>query len=112
MKSENRLIQLKELLQNYETGLYLEGEVISVCFELLNCQLTRTQIWSVTPDWIKSQIITQVKNFSDEDEIISFGRKDIQTIKTEMLEIKNWLSIQGLLDKIQTNTLYTGSKLL
>jgi hypothetical protein len=45
------------------------------------------------------------KNFSDEDEII-FGRKDIQTIKTEMLEIKNWLSIQGLLDKIQTNTLY------
>jgi hypothetical protein len=100
------------LLQNYEAGLYLEGEVISICFELLNCQLTRTQIWPVIPDWVKSQIITQIKKISDEDEIIRFDRKDIQTIKTEMLEIKNWLSIQGLLDKIQTNTLYTGFKLL
>ena len=100
------------MLQNYEAGLHLEGEVISICFELLNCQLTRTQIWSVTPDWVESQTITQIKNFSDEDEIISFDKKDIQTIRTEMLEIKNWLSIQGLLDKIQTNTLYTGSKLL
>ena len=100
------------MLQNYEAGLYLEGEVISICFELLNCQLTRTQIWPVIPDWVKSQIITQIKKISDEDEIIRFDRKDIQTIKTEMLEIKNWLSIQGLLDKIQTNTLYTGFKLL
>jgi len=99
LSSVNELIKLEELLQGYQSGFYTEGEVISICLELLYCQSNVDHLWLQMPDWVKTAVIHQLKDFSDEDEIVSFGQKDAQLVKMRLLKVKKWLSKRGLFNQ-------------
>ena len=51
------------------------------------------------PDWVKTAVIHQLKDFSDEDGIVSFGQKDAQLVKMRLLKVKKWLSKRGLFNQ-------------
>lgn len=83
-------IELESLLDAYNEGLYTEGEISSLCIEMLAKCLT-IELWNMFPDWVKNRLIKRLINFSEKDEIITFGQGDPFQAKLEMLNLKAWL---------------------
>jgi len=91
--------RLHELLEAYETGFYLQGEVVSVCLDMLYDSQKTADLWADMPSWVKDSVIQQLKKFSEDEELVTFGQGDPQLVKSRLLVVKHWLSEQGVLNR-------------
>ncbi|KAF0813618.1 hypothetical protein IGB42_01969 [Andreprevotia sp. IGB-42] len=90
------LTELEEILSQYQEGLYTDGELVSFCLGLMGKE-SSAQVWGALPEWVRNRLIDQLRNFSDSDDIVAFGRGDAREIKAEMLYVKDWLMSRGLM---------------
>lgn len=83
--------EIEELLENHANGLYTSGEVVSIVIGLFD-ESNIDELWETLPDWLKKNICSLLADFSEIDELVSFGRGDHELIKKQNLFVKNWLS--------------------
>ncbi|MBF6650951.1 hypothetical protein [Methylobacter sp. BlB1] len=84
-------IEIEELLENHANGLYTSGEVVSIVIGLFN-ESNIDELWGTLPDWLKKNICSLLADFSEIDELVSFGRGDPELIRKQSLFVRNWLS--------------------
>lgn len=84
---------LTEILNGCRNGLYTKGEIESTALRLL---ADDRQYWVFFPEWLKSLLITRARDFSSEGAITTFGHADPEEIRKQMMEIKDWMSINGM----------------
>jgi hypothetical protein len=82
--------EIDELLENHANGLYTSGEVVSIVVGLLD-ESNIDHLWKVLPDWLKEKICALMSDFSESDELVSFGKGDTSSIKKQNLFVKDWL---------------------
>jgi len=88
--------ELDDLLENYSNGLYTSGEVVSNAMEFLD-ESNIAEVWDDFPSWLKEQIRALLLDFSESDEVVTFGRGDAELIKKQNLFVKGWLKKNNLI---------------
>ncbi len=83
--------EIEELLENHANGFYTSGEVVSIVIGLLD-ESNIDDLWAMLPDWLKKNICSLLADFSEMDELVSFGRGDPELIRKQNLFVRNWLS--------------------
>ncbi|MEN7429104.1 hypothetical protein VA599_00010 [Chromobacterium sp. TRC.1.1.SA] len=96
MDRDSILIELEELLIQHRDGFYTDGELTSLCLEIMG-RNPCGQVWEAMPEHVKSVLINQLRDFSDDDDIVTFGRTNARDAKKEMLRVKIWLEDRGLI---------------
>ncbi|WP_440215935.1 hypothetical protein [Chromobacterium piscinae] len=96
MDHDSILIELEELLIQYRDGFYTDGELTSLCLEITG-RNPCGQVWEAMPEHVKSALIDQLRDFSDDDDIVTFGRASARDAKKEILRVKIWLEGRGLI---------------
>ncbi|WP_137940401.1 hypothetical protein [Chitinivorax sp. B] len=90
------LTELEELLSQHRDGLYTDGELASLCLEVMGRDPCG-QVWEAFPERVKSFLIDRLGSFSDADDVVTFGHGDAQNVKREMLRVRAWLTDSGLI---------------
>ncbi|MBA8735680.1 hypothetical protein AAFM71_00090 [Chromobacterium violaceum] len=96
MDLDSILIELEELLIQHGNGLYTDGEITSLCLEVMGRNPCRP-VWEAMPEHVRSALVNQLGNFSDNDEVVTFGRASAREAKKEMLRLKAWLENRDLI---------------
>lgn len=81
-----------ELYKGYDQGLYTDAEIISKSLGLLG--EGDEILWAAFPAHIKDEIRKFLAEFSEGDEIVSFGSEDVESLKSRLVALKKWLSSQ------------------
>ncbi|MEE2729943.1 MAG: hypothetical protein VYA55_03930 [Pseudomonadota bacterium] len=81
---------LNALLESYSNSLYTSGEVVVNAMELLG-ESNIDEVWNDFPSWLKQKVSTILTNFSESDEVVTFGRADPELVKKKNLFVKHWL---------------------
>lgn len=88
-----KLEEYNDLLSNYEKGLYSNIELISKTLFLLG--EGDSDIWALTPCWVKEKIKEKISSVRESDELISFSGRTSEDIKLQIFSLKQWLKSRG-----------------
>jgi len=91
MISAGKRQRVIDVLAGNKSGLYTDGEVISICMELMDNEDERLGVWQDLPKWVAERIVSRLKAFADTDEIVTFGSASPTEAKARILNLKAWL---------------------
>lgn len=89
------IVEYKELLSDYEEGLYSNIEIVSKTLALLG--EGNYEVWESAPDWVREKVKEKVSSVTGEDEFVSFSGRSSGEIKNQLIELRKWLVTQGIL---------------
>ncbi|MEE2729942.1 MAG: hypothetical protein VYA55_03925 [Pseudomonadota bacterium] len=87
--------EYRELISNYESGLYTDIELISKTFAMLG--EGEEEVWAESPEWVKAKIRDKLASIGDEDEFVSFSNRSSDEIRRQLLSLKSLLDSKGCL---------------
>lgn len=87
------LDQYRELVSNYESGLYSEIELVSNTFTMLG--EGNEELWLEAPDWVKESIRDRLSTINEDDNFVSFSNRTSDEIKHQLINLREWLICKG-----------------
>jgi hypothetical protein len=87
------LNKYRELISNYESGLYTDIEMVSNTFTMLS--EGNEEIWMESPGWVKDKIRNKLIAIKDEDEFVSFSNRTSDEIRRQLFTLQGWLRDRG-----------------
>jgi len=78
-----------DIYAQFEKGLYTDLEFIAKCFYLLG--EGDLQIWKKLPEWVQTEIINQLRDFSLNNNTLLFGNVDPEFTKVRLGKLRQWL---------------------
>ena len=87
---------LSKLMNQYEVGFYTRNELICVVIDLFNESMTEEN-WCSLAKWIQKKVLKMVSQFSESEEIITFGHVKPEILKRQNEILKAWLVEKGYL---------------
>lgn len=86
------------LINDYQQGLYLPGEVVCKSIDVLVDSDSKNALWQAIPQWVQQEIINRLCQPFEDEARVSINSPYSSNVMTQRMTIlKNWLIEEGIM---------------